>query len=200
MNKNTLPLVIAAVVIVLGGGALWYATKSPAQDTAPVITPLPVSVATTTASAPALAPDGLPAAPAGLPEGSHVTGRTVWKGITAGDWKIAFSIVSSWKAQTLSTGGSQAIAQITGGDETTTYFVSRNIRIAEPSGLSYTTKKLVIAGVNVVAHIYTKPNATSAFYEFFTLPVGADTYYFRLESKVPSTQVAEDFESLVVIK
>lgn len=203
-KKNLIPIIVVAAIVVLGGAALWYSMNRSASDTtAPEIAPVPVLSTTSDAGAPSAAVPGkatLPDAPPNLPAGSIVTGRTVWQGKTADNWKIAFSVASGWKLQTLSVKGSTDIAQITGGDDTTTYFVSRNIRINEPSGLTYSTKKITVAGKSILAHVYDKPNATSAFYEYFTLPVAGDTYYFRLESKAASTKVADDFISLVVIK
>lgn len=197
MNKNTTPIVIVALVVVLGGAALWYSMKNSAApgDTTPVVTPAPTASSTGTPSV-----SGLPDAPPNLPPGTEVVGKTVWQGISGDDWKLVFQAQTVWKINTIKTEDGKHLSQVTGGDDTTTYFVSRDLKISEPSGLSYTTKSLSVAGRTVTAHVYTNPNTTNAFYMYFSIPVEGDTYYFRLASKVASMKVANDFISLIALR
>lgn len=186
---------VVVLLVVIAGG--YWLLQQPHEAMAPVATStyptaLPTSSTSTSST--------LPSAPSGLPPGSIVTGRTVWEGKTGDDWKIAFNVQTTWKFSDTATADGKHLAQATGGDNTTTFFVSRNMPIAEPSKLTYTQKSETVAGKSVTAHVYANPKAGTAFYEFFSLPVGTDTYYFRLESKVASTKVAEDFISLIVIK
>lgn len=198
-KKNLIPFVILAAIVLLGGAAFILSPKSETAGEAPLgIAPVP-SVATSSGAI-----GGTPAVPAvpgtaGAGSNATVGGKTVWRDIRADEWGIVFKVQTKWKAAP-TYGADHMLSQVSVAGDTESFFVSKNIKIAEPSKLSYTTKTMAIAGKSVSVHVYAKPNATNAFYWYFSFPEATDTYYFRIESSVPSTTIPDDFIGFVTIK
>lgn len=196
MNKNTIPFIILAAIVLLGGAAFMLFPKSEPAGEAPLgIAPVP-SLGTSSGAV-----AGAPSAPAiaGAGSDASVGGKTVWRDITADDWSIVFKVQTKWKAAPVY-GSDHRLSQVSVGGDAESFFVSKNIKISEPSKLTYTTKTMAIAGKSVPVHVYTAPNATNAFYWYFSFPEATDTYYFRIESSVPSTKTAEDFVGFISLK
>jgi hypothetical protein len=196
--KKKIPLIILAFVVV-AGAALWFSQKDPvATNQEPAdIAPLPTIA---TSSLPGVATT--PAALAEQTGGSivpKVSGQTVWRIITADNWDIVFKIQTSWKVSGVYT-EDKKLSQVSIGGDSADFFVSRNVHIAEPSKLAYTTTTRTIAGKSVTVHVFEKPNAKYAYYEYFSLPVGTDTYYFQVKSAVASKKEEQDFIDFIALK
>lgn len=193
MNKNTTPIIIIAAVVILGGGALWYSTQNPAAPSpAPEVAPVPDLATTSAPSAPQAGASG----GSGIPQ---VAGQTVWGDVNAPTWKIGLKYERSWKLSGIQD-AEKKLYQLSMGGDTIQVFVSRDAKLAEPSKLAYTTVAKTVAGTSVSMHVYEKPNATDAYYWYFSLPAGGDTYYFRIDSTVSSTKLPDDFIGFITKK
>lgn len=190
--------ILAVLVILIGGTGLWYAST---KTEAPVNT-VP-EMASSTGSASGTPKYDLPVAPApgsvpGVPVGS-VAGQTIWGDLKLPEWKIGVKYETSWKVSSVKDDKGEPV-QVSMGSAKGSYFVSRNLKIAEPK-LEYTITSRKIAGKTVSVHYFKNPNASYVAYEYFGLPVGGDVYYFQIkEISAASTKEVQDFLDFVTVK
>jgi hypothetical protein len=186
-NNRNLLIGIVVVIIVLAGLGAWYANQNryvglPAV--APVgTTSIPVSTSTV--------PTPGPTKP-GVVE-------TIWRDFGNDAWKITMKFETDWKVNAISPDGKE-LTQVSLGGHSGNYFVSRNLPIAEPSKLTYTTTTRTIAGKTVSIHLYKNPNTSYAAYEYFSIPVEGDTYYFQLKETAYDSSEVKGFLGFIGVK
>jgi len=198
MHKNTYWVAGLVVILVLGLAA-WFlgtTTVSPAAPSAPeATTSSALPGAPTIQDAPVAAPAPAPSKGGVAPS---IT-QTVWKNFANDVWEIKLAWETSWNVAAIPTKDGD-LSQLSIGGKDANYFVSRNVPIAEPSKLSYTTTTRTVAGKAVSVHYYANPSASYAAYEYFSLPAGNATFYFEIQEKTAKPKEVEDFLSLVALK
>jgi len=162
--KKYVPLIVASVVII--GFVAYLVMHNPAPVTVLPEEEIPTSISEASTTAPGTTEKG----PSGL------VARAV---ATFPGWKISLKFDPSWDVTEQS--GTVFISS-----PTVNFLVNRNQEIGEPAGLEVTSKTRVVAGQTVMVRRFNNPNEDFAFYEYFSLPVGTDTYYFKAKGKTAS--------------
>lgn len=189
MTNNRTRLIVGIIAIIaVAGVAFWLSNRTPAEG------PAPVPVATTS----------LPALSSTTPEASSggtapAVTQTVWQDFSNDLWKITLKWQTSWKTSAVPTEDGDLL-QLSIGGKYASYFVSRNLPIAEPSGKTATAGTRVVAGKTVQVRDFLNPNENYVSYEYFSLPVGKDTYYFQIKEKTGAAKEVNDFLGFVTIK
>ncbi len=106
------------------------------------------------------------------------------------DWKFGYATSTK----------NGKVSQVSFAGEEATVLVSKDMPIAEPSRLEYATHVETIAGQEVSVHEYTNPNEQYAFYEYFALTAGNDTYYFSIKSTSKVKAPTDAFIDRITLK
>ncbi|MEJ0054031.1 MAG: hypothetical protein WDN10_04930 [bacterium] len=185
------PIAVLGVLIVIGAAALIFIPAAHA--------PVP-EAATTTSAAGTATSTPLPAAQAPAPmvplKATNVSNETVWREFTGLGWTLPFSFQPSW-AVAADKNQNSMVTQVRLAASDTSILISKNQRIGMPSKVAFSTSTRSIAGQNVTVTRFDNPNPKYAYYLYFDVPVGTDTYYFSLDSATTSMKVANDFISLI---
>ncbi len=113
--------------------------------------------------------------------------------LTSSDWKIAMTIGLSWVT-------SRAGETLFVHAENASFTINEDKPIAKPQLIPFRTETRTIAGQSVVVTIYDNPDEEYANFEFFELPLGNDTYYFKAKSTVANDPDYARFYSGIKIK
>ncbi len=130
-----------------------------------------------------------PAAPAAPSSGS----LGVKQYVDNSAWKIRLEFDPSWDLN-------QQGATIIMSAEHATFYASEDKPIGEPQQVKMTTVKRTVAGKTVTARRYEPSVEGYAYYEFFELPLGNDTYYFKISAKVENDPDVDAFIAGITIK
>jgi len=137
---------------------------------------------------------GTPTSVAGLiPSGALSASSVSPQGVFSDkNWSVSFTIRPEWNVnETLDANNKLHQMLISGAHEV--IFISKDEGIGLSSDLTYTTATRTIAGKSVEVRTYTKPNASFAYYELFTLPETDGAYTFYFKSTVPDTTITDTF-------
>lgn len=173
-------LVVVAILAAFGiffisGGT----TKAPVVE-------LPSATSTEPA---AKAPAPAPATPGGAKPSGLVASQVA----TYPGWDINLRFDLSWTVREQS-------GLVTVDAPTTTFLIQRNRPIAEPEMVEMKTETRVLDGRMTLTHHFPNPNESYAFYEYFSLQVGDNVYYFKAKSETKSDAELKAFLEGIKVK
>lgn len=177
--KKYAPLVVTAVVLIgiitfflMKGTTVAPQVPADATSTVPVVA--------TSTSGTSVQPGGSPAIP-GIPSNAIV--KRLIKNDT---WDIEISVDPTWQVSDNGT-----VVTVDAPDAR--FIVGQGTAFAEPARSSYVNVKHEVLGEKVTAHRYANPNDGYAFYDYFSVRVSGDTYYFNVRSKVEGNAAIDAF-------
>ncbi|HEV7121589.1 MAG TPA: hypothetical protein VGN56_02040 [Candidatus Paceibacterota bacterium] len=152
-------------------------------------TPAPVPLGSSTDSTAGLIPSDL-----GKSSSVSSSGQ-----FTDTNWSLAFTLRKEWNVnEILDAARTLHQMQISGSQQV--IFISKDEAIGLSSDLAYTTATRTIAGKSVEVRTYSKPSASYAYYQTFTLNESDGTYHFLLKSATPDTTITDTFIRSIVQK
>lgn len=177
--KKYAPLIVTAVVLI--ALAAFFLVKE--TSVAPVIPSEATSTGSTATTTPGI---GMPAA-GGSPVIPGVpAGAVVHRVYDNKDWDIKLSFDPSWEM-------SDSGTLVTVDAPSTRFIVGQGAAFAEPARGNYVSVKHEVLGEKVTAHRYANPNEEYAFYDYFSVRAGGETYYFNVRSKTMSNAELDAF-------
>lgn len=198
--KKKLPYIIGAFIVVIGA-ALWFSQKPEEEPVALETSPIATSSmpAFAPGSSAAAAPTSVPAGMPALPTGVAVTNQTLVKTYNNPSWALSFTYMPEWKQDNVTNEKGEA-TQVHLSSDGGTFLISKDLSIAQPSLVKYTTSTRTIAGQSVEVRTYTSPNDKYAYYLYFTIVAGGDDYHFSLKSYEASKEETDTFIKRIKVK
>jgi hypothetical protein len=184
--------IVLIVLIVIAIGIFAFTRTGQA----PTIPPAPAEeVPATTGAAENPAPSTDTAvAPAPAPSPAYPgVGLGIQQVATNPEWKISLKLDPTWSV-------GRSGETLTIRSDTATFLVNEDQAIGEPEMVKMTEATRTVAGRTVTARRYESSSDSYAYYEFFELPLGNDTYYFKAKSTVANDPDVETFVAGITIK